>query len=361
MSTVKFEPSLFDTHLLVDVRTPLEYEEDHLPGAINVPLLSNEERVEIGTLYKQTGPHQARIRGLELTAYRFPQLVEQIANAAAGRPILVYCWRGGLRSKTVTAILELTGFKAFQLQGGYKAFRGQVAGYFAPFTPPGPLVVVHGMTGIGKTTFLLGLQSDNCTVIDLEGLACHRGSAFGELGLSQTLSQKRFETLLWDALRKAPAGRPLVVEGESQRIGKISLPGNFYEVMQGSAKVWCEASLPTRVSRLIEEYGIPAYKEGMATALERIRKRLGGDKFAEIAGYLERWELEPFMTELVMNYYDKVYYKTRSWREDLTISLEDYPAAGKVLEEFLQHLPAHSGRIGAEKNGGLVQAATVLS
>src|SRR6266704_1327507 len=109
-ATVAFNESLLASHLAVDVRTPLEYEEDHLPGAINVPLLSNEERVEIGTLYKQTGPHQARVRGLELTAHRFPQLVEQIANAAAGRPILVYCWRGGLRSKTVTAILDLTGF-----------------------------------------------------------------------------------------------------------------------------------------------------------------------------------------------------------------------------------------------------------
>ncbi len=333
--TVTFDPSLLDTHLVVDARTPLEYEEDHIPGAINIPLLTNEERVEIGTLYKQTGPHAARVRGLELTASRFPAMVAEIASAAAGRPILVYCWRGGLRSKTITAILELTGFRAVQLEGGYKAFRHHVSAFFEPFRPPGPLVVIHGMTGIGKTTLLLGLESDRYSVVDLEGLACHRGSAFGELGLTQDLSQKRFETLLWDAFRQLPPGKPVLVEGESRRIGKVSLPGNVYEVMQESAKVWCEASLETRVGRLVAEYGRPEYRDGMEEALLRIRKRLGGEKYAEIAGYLERWELEPFMAGLVEHYYDKVYYKVREWREDTVISLEDFATAERELEEFL--------------------------
>lgn len=334
-STVEFHASLLASHLVVDVRTPLEYEEDHIPAAINVPLLTNEERVEIGTLYKQTGPHQARVRGLELTAHRFPLLVEEITKTAAGRPILVYCWRGGLRSKTVTSILELTGFRAVQLKGGYKAYRSQVIAYFEEFRPPGPLVVLHGMTGIGKTAFLLGLSSEQFSVVDLEGLASHRGSAFGELGLSQTLSQKCFESLLWDAFRKLPPDRPVLVEGESRRIGRVSLPGNLYEVMRDGVKVWCEASLSTRVERLIEEYGLPDYREGMAAALERIRRKLGGEKFAEIAGYLERWELEPFMRELMVSYYDRLYYKTREWEEEVVISLEDFGAAERELERFI--------------------------
>jgi tRNA 2-selenouridine synthase len=331
-----FHPSLIDTHLVVDVRTPLEYEEDHIPGALNVPLLTNEERVEIGTLYKQTGPHEARVRGLELTASRFPAMVAEIAAAAGGRPVLVNCWRGGLRSKTVASILELAGFRAVQLQGGYKAFRNHVIASFEPFRPPGPLVVLHGMTGIGKTAFLLGLRESDCSVVDLEGLACHRGSAFGELGLVQDLSQKRFETLLWDAFRSIPQGRPVIVEGESKRIGKVSLPGNMYEVMQESIKVWCGASLETRVRRLTGEYGRPEYREGMEAALTRLKKRLGGEKHAEIAGYLARWEMEPFMAELIRNYYDKVYYKTREWREDLTLSLEDYGKAEQELTTFLK-------------------------
>lgn len=334
--TVQFAPILLDTHLVVDVRTPLEYEDDHLPGAINVPLLTNEERVEIGTLYKQVGPREARVRGLELTAARFPRMVREIGEAAHGRPIIVYCWRGGLRSKTVASILDLTGFHARQLQGGYKTFRACVAACFEPFIPPAPIVVLHGMTGIGKTRLLLDMQqSGKVTVIDLEGLACHRGSAFGELGLRQELSQKRFETLLWDALRKAEPGRPIIVEGESRRIGRISLPGNMYEVMGESVKVWCEASLETRVRRLIEEYGRPEYREGMEIALSRIVKKLGGAMHDEILGHLDRWEMEPFMEKLVVHYYDKLYYKHREWREELTLSLEDYRTAEQELLEFI--------------------------
>ena len=331
-----FNETLLDSHLVVDVRSPSEHAEDHIPGAISVPLLSDEERAEVGTIYKQTGAHEARVRALELTAHRFPAMVAEIGATAAGRPILVYCWRGGLRSKTVTSILELTGYPAVQLEGGYKAYRNLVIASFEPFCPPGPLVVLHGMTGIGKTTFLLGLKSENFSVVDLEGLACHRGSAFGELGLSQTLSQKRFESLLWNAFRRLPPGKPVIVEGESRRIGRLSLPGDMYEVMQRSVKVWCEASISTRVRRLIDEYGVPAYRAEMEEALSRIKKRLGGEKHAEIAGYLDRWEMEPFMTALVRDYYDKVYYKTREWEEDFTLSLEDYEAAAQELEEKLR-------------------------
>jgi len=330
--TVVFHSDLLDTHCIIDARTPLEFSEDHLPGACNVPLLSNEERVEIGTLYKQQGPKTARIRGMELTAPRFPAIMHEIATLAGERPILVYCWRGGLRSKTVATILELTGFPVRQLVGGYKAFRNDVSAAFENFTPPGPLVVLHGMTGIGKTTLLAMLQERGESVVDLEGLARHRGSAFGSLGLSQDeLSQKHFETLVWDAFRRLPPGRPVYIEGESRRIGRMTLPGNLYDVMQESYKVWCTASLETRVERLTTEYGLKVYEEGLRESLLKIRKRLGGDKYAEIAGYLERWEMAPFMTELIVSYYDRLYYKVRDWREDMTLSLEDFAAATAEL------------------------------
>lgn len=333
--TIQFTESLLDTHLLVDVRTPLEYAEDYIPGAINVPLLSNEERVEIGTLYKQQGPHQARARGLQLTAHRFPEIVDSIAQAAQGRPIIVYCWRGGLRSKTVTSILDLTGYPAQQLIGGYKSFRNQVDAYFRPFVPSSPLVVLHGMTGIGKTTLLFKLKDKGCSIIDLEGLACHRGSAFGQLGLTQDLTQKRFETLLWDEVRKAPSHLPLIVEGESERIGRVSLPGDFYQKMAAGIRIWCFASLETRVQRLIEEYGLPAYQEEMGVALQRIRKKLGGKICDELAGHLERWEMEPFMKGLVCDYYDKVYYKNRDWEGDYNLCMEDFDQATVDLAGFL--------------------------
>jgi tRNA 2-selenouridine synthase len=331
---IPFHESFIDSHLVLDVRTPLEYAEDHMPGAINIPLLSNEERVEIGIIYKQTGSFAARNRGLELTAHRMPQMVADIGHAANNRPILVYCWRGGLRSKAVTSILDLAGYRAFQLKDGYKAFRNHVSSFFEPFHPPGPLVVMHGMTGIGKTSFLQSLH--NFTVIDLEGLARHRGSAFGGLGLTQHTSQKHFETLLWNAFRSVCPGTPVLVEGESKRIGRLSLPGDLYEVMLNSVKVWCHASLETRIRRLITEYGHLDYRNEMAEALLRIRKRIGGEKYTEIIGYLDRWELEPFTAELIKHYYDKVYYKTREWREDFAVSLEDFAAAEVDLETFVR-------------------------
>ena len=339
-ATTLFNETLLDSHLPVDVRTPLEYQEDHLPGAINVPLLSNEERVEIGTIYKQQGPHLARERGLQLTAHRFPAMVQSIAESANGRPLLVYCWRGGLRSKTVTSILDLTGHEAVQLVGGYKSFRNQVAEYFHPFIPKSPLVVLHGMTGIGKTTFLMRLKEKGCSIVDLEGLACHRGSAFGQLGLNQTLTQKRFETLLWDELRKAPAHLPLIIEGESERIGRVSLPGDFYPKMGAGIRIWCSASLETRVQRLIDEYGLPEYKEDMGAALQRIRKKLGGKICDELADHLERWEMEPFMKGLVCDYYDKVYYKNRTWEGDYNLCMEDFDQAALDLANFLANRKA---------------------
>jgi tRNA 2-selenouridine synthase len=326
--------ALLASHCVIDVRTPLEFAEDHLPGAINVPILNNEERVEVGTLYKQVGPQQARQRGLELTCARFGAMVAEIVTHAAGRPILVYCWRGGLRSLSMAILLEMSGYPVVQLRGGYKAFRGQVTAYFDDFTPPAPLIVVHGMTGTGKTTFINGLDRQKWTTIDLEGLACHRESAFGEVGLDQALSQKRFETLLWDAFQCVPTDRPIVLEGESQRIGRISLPGNLYEVMAASCKVWCHASLDTRVRRLAVEYAREEYREAMAMALERIRKKLGGQRYEELTGLLASWDIEGLGRGLIQYYYDKQYYKNRPWTPELEIDLEDFNVAESLISAF---------------------------
>lgn len=329
--TVPFDPSLLTSHLLVDARTPLEFAEDHLPGAINIPILTNAERVEIGTLYKQQGPQIARIRGLELTCHRFPAIVATIAEAAKGRPVLVYCWRGGLRSESIAMLLEMTGYPVVKLAGGYKSFRTIVSSFFESVSLPVQLVVLHGMTGSGKTEFLLQLPRDKYTVIDLEGLARHRGSAFGSLGLGEQPPQKRFETLLWDAFRKAPTDRPIVVEGESQRIGRLTLPGNLYGVMAESTKIWCEVSLATRVKRLAAEYAREEYRQPMVEALERIRKKLGSEQYADLQQRLQTWDVEGLAQGLIEQYYDKLYYRVRKWEPQATISLEEYTAAERAL------------------------------
>lgn len=331
---VAFSPSLLDSHCIIDARTPLEFAEDHLPGAYNVPILTNEERVEIGTIHKHQGPQAARMRGLELTCGRFAALAREAIDVAAGRPLLVYCWRGGLRSLSLAILIESCGYPVLRLQGGYKAFRNQVVDYFEDFTPPAPLIVIHGMTGSGKTTFINGLDRTRWTVIDLEGLARHRGSAFGAMGLGEQPTQKRFDTLLWDALRQAPPGKPIVLEGESQRIGRITLPGNVYDIMAASCKVWCSVSVDTRVRRLTEEYAHPEYRQPMAEALERIKKKLGGSGYAALQELLEGWDIPGLARGLVERYYDKLYYRHRPWTPDAEIELEDFREGERVLRLF---------------------------
>ena len=333
---ISFAPPLLESHCIVDCRTPLEFAEDHIPGAVNVPILTDAERVEVGIIHKQLGPKQARIRGLELTCGRFAEMVHAITSTAKGRPILVYCWRGGLRSSSMAILLEMTGNAVMQLQGGYKSFRAHVIDYFNNFSAKTPLIVVHGMTGTGKTSFIQGLDRKTWTAIDLEELACHRGSAFGEIGLEQGVSQKHFDTQLWHAFSRAPEGRPIVLEGESQRIGRITLPGRLYEVMGDSCKVWCHASLETRVRRLTEVYAREEFREPMAAALERIRKKLGAERYTELKDSLEKWDVAGLAKGLIEDYYDRLYYKHRKWTPDLEIELEDFGDAERQLLEYWQ-------------------------
>jgi tRNA 2-selenouridine synthase len=331
---ITFTPELIDTHCLVDVRTPLEFEEDHIPGAHNVPLLTNEERVEVGTIYKQIGPIEARRRGLELTCSRYYGMVDQITSLSADRPIVVYCWRGGLRSLSVATLIEMCGTAARQLAGGYKSYRNHVIDYFERCDFLAPLIVMHGMTGTGKTDFINGLDPVQWATIDLEGIACHRGSAFGALGLEQDFTQKHFETVLWDAFRRLPIDRPIVLEGESQRIGRYSLPERLYQKMAESCKVWCHADLETRIERLTAEYARPEYKVEMLEALERIRKKLGGTRYAELKSMIEGWDVEGVARCLIEGYYDRVYYKHRPWTPDLELELEDFGQAQAELGKF---------------------------
>jgi tRNA 2-selenouridine synthase len=331
---IPFTPQLIETHCLIDVRTPLEFEEDHIPGACNVPLLTNEERVEVGTIYKQTGPVEARRRGLELTCSRYYGMVDQIISLSAGRPIVVYCWRGGLRSYSVAMLVETCGTPARQLAGGYKSFRSHVIDYFERCDFRAPLIVMHGMTGTGKTEFINGLDPVKWATIDLEGVACHRGSAFGALGLDQNFTQKQFETSLWDAFRHLPTDKPIVLEGESQRIGKYSLPGFLYQKMAESCKIWCHATIETRIQRLLVEYARPEYRVEMLEALERIKKKLGGTRYAELKSRIEEWDVKGIARGLIEGYYDKMYYKHRPWTPDLELKLEDFRQAETELEKF---------------------------
>lgn len=298
--------------LLVDVRTPAEFDEATIPGAINVPLFSNDERAEVGTLYKQQGKAVARSRGVELVAPKIPALLEAVRTAHADRsgPVIVFCWRGGMRSRALTAFLELAGVPARQLVGGHKAYRRLVldeldAGHW------GRVLVLRGLTGVGKTVLLKQLAEEGYPVIDLEGLANHRGSAFGGLGLPDQPGQKKFEALLREELGRVRGAGYILVEGESRHIGRLLVPPVLFAAMQQETSIWLRASLDFRVRCILDDY--PAIDQARASferPIMALKERLGKEKVAALIDLLHNGTWDELVRELMVNYYDPLYQHT---------------------------------------------------
>jgi len=297
--------------LLVDARSPAEYAETTIPGAVNVPILDNDERAEVGTLYKQVGRQAARLRGVEIVAPKIPALLAQVeAQRPAGLPVVVFCWRGGMRSKALTQFLELAGIPARQLKGGHKVFRSLVHGFFE-HGEWGRLLVLRGLTGVGKTGLLQRLAAEGYPVLDLEGLASHRGSAFGNLGLPPQPTQRMFEALLWDVLRRVPPGSYALTEGESRHIGRVALPLRLYQALQVETSIWVEAPLERRVRNILADYPArDSLRQQFAVPLRALKERCGRQTVEEFLALLERGAWEELVRELMLRYYDPLYRHT---------------------------------------------------
>lgn len=260
------ELSQFDT--IIDTRSPAEFAEDRIPGAINLPVLDNEERARVGTLYTQVSPFAARKVGAALVSRNIARHLEgTLADHPRHWKPLVYCWRGGQRSGALALVLTQIGWGARQLEGGYKAFRGRVIADLAHLPTRLQFRVLHGPTGSGKTALLEAIHDAGGQVLNLEGLARHRGSVLG--GRAGALGtgtpgpggdevqpgQKAFETQIWNALRGFDPARPVFVESESRRIGRLSIPVGLFEVLVDSPCLRIAASLEARVGHLLERYG----------------------------------------------------------------------------------------------------------
>jgi len=298
--------------LLVDVRSPAEHAAATIPGALNVPILDNAERVEIGTLYRQAGKLAARRRGVELVAPKIPVLIEQVTGARrpGSPPAVVFCWRGGMRSQAMVQFLELAGIPARQLAGGHKAFRGVVRNFFESGTW-GRLVVLRGLTGVGKTRLLCRLAAEGYPVVDLEGLASHRGSAFGHLGLPVQPSQQMFEALLWEALRQVAPGGYALAEGESRHIGRLVLPVRVHQALQSEVSIWVEAPMAARVANILADY--PArgdLREEFAGPIRTLKERLGRQVVDELTDLLHEGRWDELVRQLMVRYYDPLYQHT---------------------------------------------------
>lgn len=305
---------------VLDVRSPAEYAQAHMPGAISFPLFSNEERALVGTLYKQTGRQAAVKAGLDLFGPKMKPFVEQAEKIAAQHNtnrFLVHCWRGGMRSGAIAWLLHLYGFEIVTLAGGYKSFRRWC---LEQFSKPWPLKVLGGYTCSGKTDALTALAQKGYATINLEALAHHKGSAFGNLGEPEQPTQEMFENKLAIALwhidiqhDQDPAH--IWIEDESQRIGAVNLPIEFYKQKQNNTVYFLELPFEQRLQNCIAAYGA-FEKEKLVHAILRIRKRLGGlETKTAIAALLDNDTSTCF--SILLKYYDKWYAKSLQRKENL--------------------------------------------
>jgi tRNA 2-selenouridine synthase len=299
---------------ILDARSPAEFAEDHLPGALNVPVLDDAERAQVGTVYKQRSAFEAKRVGAPLVARNIATHIEMLF---AGKPLawrpLVYCWRGGGRSGSLAHVLRQVGWNAQRLEGGYKAFRRQVVSDLDALPERLAFRVICGATGSGKSRLLEALAAEGAQVLDLEALAAHRGSVLGDLPGSPQPSQKAFETAIWSALSRADPGKPVYVESESRKVGNLRVPERLIERMRASACLRLEAAVPTRVALLLEEYShFVSEPLALGRKLELLGDLHGAERIERWKEQLAQGRWEPLVADLLESHYDPAYRRSLS-------------------------------------------------
>jgi tRNA 2-selenouridine synthase len=331
---------LLDNPIFIDMRSPAEFANGHIPGALNIPLFDNDERHQVGLIYKTTGPDQARQRGLAIVSTKLPALVSAIrSHYDTGRRVVIYCWRGGMRSKSVVSVLALMGIEAFQLMGGYKAYRRYVLDRLADFPLAPRIVVLCGSTGVGKTTLLSLLAQQGAAVIDLERLANHRGSAFGHIALGRPATAQNFDAALLGELERLNTSPYILVECESKRVGNVYLPDVLYRAMQQGPKILVHTSVETRIARLIDEY-VTIYRtdrDAIVASIKSLQNRLGSKKIANLLAAFADDRLADVVRTLLVDYYDPLYgYETADGAGfDCVVDATDLQAASQEIMAYL--------------------------
>lgn len=290
---------------LLDVRAPREYQKGHVPGAHSVPLFSDEERATVGTLYKQKSKESAFLKGLDLVGPKMSDFVRTAQRLAPNKQLAVHCWRGGMRSQSLAWLWSQAGFEVHVIRGGYKAYRKLVHQQLAT---PLALVIVSGKTGSGKTDLLHQLARQGEQIIDLEGLARHKGSAFGGLGPDEQPSTEQFENELHRVVVSLDPQRRVWVEDESQAIGGALIPSPFWEQMKEAPTFVIDLPLEVRVQRLVTDYA--GFDDaGLAHSLDRIQKRLGGQAYQQAKQALAAKNYAR-VAALALKYYDRAYMRS---------------------------------------------------
>lgn len=287
---------------VIDVRSEGEFETGHVPSAVNIPLLNNAERVEVGTDYKQKGQAEAIRTGFRLVGPRLIDMIDQAKAVATDNELIVHCWRGGMRSANFCQFVGMAGVKTHQLKGGYKSYR-QLA--LQSFRNPLKFMVLGGNTGSGKTEILNALAEAGEQIIDLEGLAHHRGSVFGGLMQPPQPTTEQFQNNLFEKILTLDLTKRVWIEDESIAVGKIFLPSDFWKTMGISPVVELQVDKDVRINRLVNEYG-HADKQLFLEAMKGITKRLGGQHFKAAKEKLFENDM-PAVMDILLTYYDKAY------------------------------------------------------
>ncbi|MFU8859549.1 MAG: tRNA 2-selenouridine(34) synthase MnmH [Cyclonatronaceae bacterium] len=295
-----------------DVRTPAEFTQGHLPGAINLPLFSNDERAVIGTIYKQQGREKAVRAGLKFAGPKLPELVDK-ADKEGSKQVLMYCWRGGLRSGSLAWLLGTAGFDVSVLDGGYKSFRNLLKTIFSEFH----FIVISGNTGSGKTDLLHEIRRRGAQVLDLEALACHKGSAFGSIGEAKQPVTEQFQNDILIEMISFDTGKPVFIEDESLSIGRVVMPDELFAAKSAAPFIEVQTSREERIARLLHIYGNADHNR-LAEGILRVEKKLGGLNTKKALEALEKGDLAE-VASLLLTYYDKAYQKaiTNKKREAL--------------------------------------------
>jgi tRNA 2-selenouridine synthase len=330
---------------IIDVRSPAEFAEDHIPGAISAPVLDDEERAKVGTLYKQVSAFDAKKLGAALLARNFARHVDTLFRDKehSWRP-LVYCWRGGKRSGAAAHILREIGWKADTLEGGYKAYRRWVVQQLEELPQQLEWRVIHGPTGSGKSRLLAALRSAGAQVLDLEQLAAHRGSVLGNLPDRPQPSQKMFESLLLQEISDLQAEKPIYVEGESKKIGQLQVPEALMDRMRASPCVRLDTSLEVRVSLLLDEYRhFVIDKDSLETQLDCLIALHGRERINEWKALAARGAWREFVARLLIEHYDPAYRRSshRNFMQltdapQLPISAADDAAFARAAQALLE-------------------------
>lgn len=289
--------------VLLDVRSPKEFEQGHIPDAVSLPLFDDDQRADVGTIFSNSGKNDAVLRGLRLVGPKMADLAikaREIAGNSA--PVFLHCWRGGMRSRSMQWLLGNVDLAPIIMDGGYKAFR-QLAQ--STFETPQNLHVISGLTGVGKTRVLNILTAHGEAVVDLEGLANHRGSAFGAIGQAPQPTTEQFENDLFAELDRHREAKRIWVEDEGNRLGTVVVPPDFVKQLRRSPGIFCESSLERRISLLMEDYG-DFHPERLKESILAIRKRLGFDVAEEIMTTIDQGQIADAI-ERVLAYYDRTY------------------------------------------------------